>query len=107
MAYGLLETVQAFFKIFSSGDIDARRVLRAGCRAGSATQSARKRPISHPRDAAGISCAEPTLTAEKTEIVVAGETALSIVKWTLRGTAPGGEAISMEGTTSDRVAQTA
>jgi uncharacterized protein (TIGR02246 family) len=44
---------------------------------------------------------KPTLTMGKNRLVIAGDLALSVAKWTLTGTGSEGKAVHMEGTTSD------
>ena len=48
---------------------------------------------------------KPTLTLEQEAFVVADGIALSVVKWTLKGSGPDGELIQMEGKSSDVLRQ--
>jgi ketosteroid isomerase-like protein len=96
------KTVKEFFRLFSQGDVEAvmamyepRAILVA-------------QPGQVAEGAAGLRAAlngflslKPTLTMGNFRLVVAGDLALSIVKWTLQGTGPDGQAVHMEGTTSD------
>ena len=48
---------------------------------------------------------KPTLTLEQEAFVMADGIALSVVKWTLKGSGPDGELIQMEGKSSDVLRQ--
>ena len=96
------DAVRTFFDTFSKGDLDgvvamyeltAQLVAQPGqiVQGHAAIREALK----------GFLGLKPTLTAEKTALVVAGDIALSTVKWTLAGTGPDGAPVRMEGTTSD------
>jgi ketosteroid isomerase-like protein len=46
---------------------------------------------------------KPTLTPQRNLTVTAGDLALSIVKWTLKGTGQDGQPMQMKGTSTDVV----
>jgi len=99
---GLEEAVQAFFDAFNSGNLDtvvalyepkARLVAQPGqiVRGHAAIREALN----------GFLAMKPTLTPEKKALVADGDIALSVVRWTLKGTGPDRAPVQMEGTTSD------
>ena len=49
----------------------------------------------------GFLSMKPTLTMGKYQAIVAGDIALSLVAWTLKGTGPDGKPVQMEGTGTD------
>jgi len=50
---------------------------------------------------AGFIALKPTLTMEKQQVLGAGELALYVSRWTLRGTDPKGQEVRMNGSSSD------
>ena len=44
---------------------------------------------------------EPRMEGEKVKVLEAGDTALVVNRWTLRGTTPDGQALEMAGTSAD------
>jgi uncharacterized protein (TIGR02246 family) len=96
------EAVQAFFDAFNSGNLEAvvalyepkaRLVAQPGQMAEG--HAAIREALS------GFLAMKGTLTPEKKALVAAGDIALSVVKWTLKGTGPDRAPVRMEGTTSD------
>ena len=96
------EAVQAFFDAFNRGNLDAVVAL----------YEPKARLIAQPGQVAeghaairealnGFLAMKPTLTPEKKALVATGDIALSVVKWTLKGTGPDRTPVRMEGTTSD------
>ncbi|MBI4207611.1 MAG: SgcJ/EcaC family oxidoreductase [Betaproteobacteria bacterium] len=97
-----LDAVQAFFRAFNDGDIDAVVAFYEPTAVLVAQPGQLAEGTAAIREALqGFLALKPTLTAEQTQVVMAGNIALSIVKWTLKGSAPNGEAVQMEGTTAD------
>ena len=94
--------VKEFFRLFNTGDVDAvlamyepRAILVAP--SGQVAQGA-----AGLREALNkFLSLKPTLTINHSRVVVAGDLALSVVRWTLTGTGPEGHPVYMEGTTSD------
>lgn len=96
------DLVETFFRAFNRGDVDAvialyepNAVLMA--QPGQAAQGAEALRAALN----GFFTLKPTLTLEKKKLVMAGDIALSVAMWTLRGTGPSGEAVQMSGTASD------
>lgn len=95
-------TVREFFSAFSAGNVEAVLEL----------YEPKAMLVAQPGQIAEGTAAlraaldwflsmKPTLTMGKYSLVVAGDLALSIAKWTLTGTGSDGKAVQMEGTTSD------
>ena len=93
---------QAFFDAFNSGNLEAVVTL----------YEPNARFVAQPGQIAEGHAAirkalneflamKPTLTPEKKALVAAGDIALCVVKWSLKGTGPDGTPVRMEGTTSD------
>jgi uncharacterized protein (TIGR02246 family) len=96
------ETVQAFFDAFNSGNLDAVVALyepkaHLVAQPGQIAQG----HVAIREALNGFLAMKPTLTPEKKALVVAGDIALSVVRWTLKGTGPDRTPVQMEGTTSD------
>jgi uncharacterized protein (TIGR02246 family) len=96
------DAVQAFFDAFNNGKLEAVVAL----------YEPKARLVAQPGQMAqghaairealnGFLAMKPTLTPEKKALVVAGDIALSVVKWTLKGTGADRAPVRMEGTTSD------
>ena len=96
------ETLQSFRRAFNDGDVDALIALYepTGILITQPGQgSAGIKPL---REALGeLLAMKPDLTAEKGELLVAGDIALSVARWTQKGTGPDGEPVRQEGTTAD------
>jgi uncharacterized protein (TIGR02246 family) len=94
--------VKEFFRLFNTGDVEAvlamyepRAILVAP--AGQVAQGA-----AGLREALNkFLSLKPTLTINHSRVVVAGDLALSLVRWTLTGTGPDAKPVYMEGTASD------
>ena len=102
------DTVDAFFAAFNRNDVES--VI--ACYEPTAAFVAQPGQIAEGhaaiRDAVNaFLILNPTLTPEKKSLVKANGLALSIVKWTLTGTAPDRSPVRMEGTTSDVLRQQA
>ncbi len=94
--------VQTFFRVFNTGDLDATVALYEPSAILVAQPGQVAEGTTALREALnGFLAMKPTLTLEKDELITAGDIALSVVKWTLKGTGPDGEPIQMEGTASD------
>lgn len=94
--------VLEFFHAFNNGDVDAAVTLYEPDAVMVAQPGEVISGAAAVREA--LSCflnLKPTLTLEKSELVVAGDIALSVVRWTLEGVGPDGAQVRMEGTTSD------
>ena len=96
------EVVQAFFRAFNRGDLDAVMAMYEP----QASMVVRSDHIAEGRAAVrealvGFLAMKPTLMPEKYRIVTANDLALSIIKWSLKGTGPDGQPVRMEGTSSD------
>ncbi len=95
-------TVEAFFAAFNSGDVNAVLALYEPgavlmAQPGHAAEGARAL-----REALnGFFALKPTLIPEKKKFIGAGDIALSVVAWSLRGTGPDGEPVQITGTSSD------
>jgi uncharacterized protein (TIGR02246 family) len=50
---------------------------------------------------AGFVALKPTLTSEAQEVIEAGDMALYVGRWSLRGTDPAGKAVAMDGESTD------
>jgi uncharacterized protein (TIGR02246 family) len=94
--------VKEFFRLFNTGDVEAvlamyepQAILVAP--SGQVAQGA-----TGLREALNkFLSLKPTLTINHSRVVVAGDLALSLVRWTLTGTGPDAKPVYMEGTTSD------
>jgi uncharacterized protein (TIGR02246 family) len=94
--------VKEFFKTFNGGDIEAILAFYEPKAAFVPQPSQLAEGTTALRAAInGFLSMKPTLTMGKFQAVVAGEVALSIVKWVLKGTGPDGKPIQMEGTGTD------
>jgi ketosteroid isomerase-like protein len=96
------ETVEAFFKSFNDGDLG----VIVGLYEGQAVLVAQPGQITQGTAALREALNEflalkPTLIPEKKKLVTAGDIALSVVQWSLRGKGPDGQAVQMNGTTAD------
>ena len=96
------EAVQAFFHAFNRGDLDALMAMYEP----QASMVTRPDHIAEGRVAmreaiVAFLVMKPTLTPEKYKIVTANDLALSIIKWSLKGTGPDGQPVRLEGTSAD------
>ena len=96
------EGVQALFGAFNNGDIDALAALYEP----GATMVAQPGQVATGTAAvrevlAGFLALKPTLSPVKNELIIAGDIALSVTNWTLKGSSPDGEPVEMEGTATD------
>ncbi len=99
---GPQELIETFFRVFNSGDVNAVLALYEPGAVLMAQPGQVAEGAAALRAAVnGFLALKPTLTLEKKKLVMAGEIALSVVAWTLRGTGPNGEAVQMAGTASD------
>lgn len=103
-----VETVQTFFNAFNRGDIEAvlalyepQAVLVAQPGQVAAGPAALRQALN------GFLAMQPTLALLQHEVITVGDLALSLAKWTLKGTAPDGQPVQMAGTTSDVLRQQA
>ena len=95
-------TVREFFRMFNEGNIEAVLALYEP------TATLMAQPGQVAEGVAAIRAAlnallsmKPILAMGRYKLVVAGDLALSLARWTLKGTGPDGKAVQMEGTTSD------
>jgi uncharacterized protein (TIGR02246 family) len=94
--------VQGFFDAFNRGDLEAvvamyepQAILVAQPRQVVEGHAAIREAL------IGFLAMQATLTADRKSLVIAGDVALSVVRWTLNGKGPDGAPVRMEGTTSD------
>jgi uncharacterized protein (TIGR02246 family) len=94
--------VREFFKTFNQGDIEvilafyepkATFVVQPG--------QVAEGTVALRAALNGFLSMKPTLRMGRFQLVVAGDLALSLVKWTLKGTGADGKTVQMEGTTTD------
>ena len=96
------ELIDGFFRAFNAGDLDATLALYEPNAALVAEPSKTVHGVAALREALGAFLGmKPKLTREKSELITAGDLALSLVKWTLNGTGPDGKPLTMTGTSSD------
>ena len=96
------ETVQAIFEAFNQGDVEAAVALYEPNGVLVVQPGQLAEGTAALREAlAGFIAMKPVFTLGKSELVMAGDLALSMVRWSLTGTGPDGEPVQMEGTTSD------
>jgi uncharacterized protein (TIGR02246 family) len=96
------EGLQALFAAFNKGDIDALVALYEPGASMVAQPGQVATGTEGVREVmAGFLAMKPTLTSEKNETITAGDLALSVTKWTLKGTDPNGQPIGLEGTATD------
>ncbi len=94
--------LDAFFRAFNAGDLDATLALYEPNAALVAEPGKTAHGMAALREALGAFLGmKPKLTQEKSEMITAGDLALSLVKWTLNGTGPDGKPLTMTGTSSD------
>ena len=96
------DLLQAFFRAFNQGELDAVMAMYEPqpCMVAQSGHIAEGRAA--VREAfIGALAMKPTLTPEKYKIVTADDLALSVIKWSLQGTAPDGRPVRKEGTSSD------
>lgn len=99
---GPIDTVNRLMDAINSGDLkraatmyepDAVMVVQPGKLARGAVQL---------REAlAGFIALKPTLKSEAHEVIEAGDVALCVSRWNLRGTDPEGKAVVMDGESAD------
>jgi uncharacterized protein (TIGR02246 family) len=96
------DAVQEFFRAFNQGDIEAvmavyepQAVIVAQPGQVAEGQAAVREALN------GFLAMKPTLTPQRNAMVTAGDLALSIVNWTLKGTGQDGQPVQMEGTSTD------
>ena len=93
------EVVQTFYRAFNNGDIETIVAL----------YEPRAMLVAQPGQVAeghtairealrAFFAMKPTLTLQKHKVVAGGDIALSMDTWTLTGTGPDGQPVSMEGT---------
>jgi uncharacterized protein (TIGR02246 family) len=93
------EVVQTFYRAFNSGDIETIVALyepRAMLVAQPGQLTEGHAAIREALQA--FLALKPTLTLQKHQVVTSGDIALSMDQWTLKGTGPDGQPMSMEGT---------
>jgi len=96
--------LQAFFQAFNQGDIEAVMALYEPQPVLVAQPGRVAEGQAAVREALNAFLAmKPTLTPQRNFTVTAGDLALSIVKWTLKGTGQDGQPIRMKGTSTDVV----
>ena len=96
------EGVQALFGAFNNGDIDALAALYEPGATMVAQPGQVATGITAVREVlVGFLALKPTLSPVKNELIIAGDIALSVTNWTLKGSSPDGETVEMEGTATD------
>ena len=94
--------VRGFFETFNQGDIEAILAFYEPKAAFVAQPGQVAEGTVALRVAInGFLALKPTLSMGRYQAILAGDIALSIAKWTLKGTGPDGKPIQMEGTTTD------
>ena len=96
------DLLQAFFRAFNQGELDAIMAMYEpqSCMVAESGHLAEGRAA--VREAfIGALAMKSTLTPEKHKIVTANDLALSVIKWSLQGTAPDGRPVRKEGISSD------
>ena len=94
--------VREFFKTFNQGNIEAILAFYEPKAAFEAQPGQVAEGTAALRVAInGFLAMKPTLSMGRYQAIIAGDIALSIAKWTLKGTGPDGKTIQMEGTTTD------
>ena len=94
--------VREFFKTFNQGDIEAILAFYEPKAAFVAQPGQVAEGTAALRATVnGFLSMKPTLSMGRYQAILAGDIALSIAKWTLKGTGPDGKPIQMEGTTTD------
>jgi len=94
--------VREFFKTFNAGDIEAILAFYESNAAFVAQPGQVAEGTVALRAAInGFLSMKPTLSLGKLQLVLAGDLALSLVKWTLQGTGADGKTVQMEGTATD------
>src|SRR6266508_3453677 len=100
------EVVQAFYRAFNNGDIETIVTLYEPRAILVAQPGQLAEGLATLREALrGFLAMKPTLTLEKHKVVTSGDIALSVDKWTLKGTGPDGKPVHMEGTASEVLRQ--
>ena len=96
------ELLDAFFRTFNAGDLDATLALYEPNALFVAEPGKTVQGMAALREALGAFLAmKPKLTPDKSEMLTTGDLALSLVKWTMNGTGPDGKPLTMTGTSSD------
>ena len=96
------ELLEAFFRTFNAGDLDATLALYEPNAMLVAEPGKTVQGMAALREALSAFLAmKPKLTPDKSEMLTTGDLALSLVKWTLNGTGPDGKPLTMTGTSSD------
>ncbi len=96
------ELLEAFFRTFNAGDLDATLALYEPNAMLVAEPGKTVQGMAALREALGAFLAmKPKLTPDKSEMLTTSDLALSLVKWTLNGTGPDGKPLTMTGTSSD------
>ena len=96
------ETAKAIFEAFNQGDVEAAVALYEPNGILVVNPGQLAEGTAALREAlGGFIAMKPVFTLGKSELVMAGDLALSIVGWSLTGTGPESEPVQMEGTTSD------
>jgi ketosteroid isomerase-like protein len=94
--------VKEFFRLFNTGDVDAVLAMYEPQAILVAQDGQLAQGTTRLRAALnGFLSLKPTLTIHHSRLVVAGDLALSLVRWSLSGTGPDAKPVYLEGTTSD------
>jgi uncharacterized protein (TIGR02246 family) len=98
-----VETIERLTRAFNEGDVDTALALyepdavfqaEPGTRAisgGAAIREALE----------GFAALKPSMTSEIAKVHEAGDVALMVIRWQLRGTSPDGQLVEMGGTSAD------
>ena len=97
-----LDTVNALVRAINAGDLAAAVELYEP----EAVLVAQPDQLARGRDQvrqalAGFVAMRPTLTSEVQHVLEAGDLALYLARWSLRGTSPGGEPVVLRGESTD------
>ena len=94
--------VKEFFRLFNTGDVDALLAMYEPPAVFVDPSGQLVQGAANLRTALNkFLSLKPTLTLHHSRIVVAGDLALSVVRWSMTGTGPDAKPVYMEGTTSD------
>ena len=96
------ELLEAFFRTFNAGDLDATLALYEPNAMLVAEPGKTVQGMAALREALGAFLAmKPKLTPGKSEMLTTGDLAMLLGKWTLNGTGPDGKPLTMTGTSAD------
>src|SRR5262245_52810910 len=99
---GPVDTVKQLADAINSGDVDRAMSLYQNGAVMVVQPGKMTRGPSELRDAiAGYMALKPTLTFEASEVIEAGDVALYLSRWSLRGTDPTGKPMEMSGESTD------